>query len=111
MRKILPFALMLGVAACGAGSHWEKAGAAPETTRADMADCRRAASQEAFRTYAFDTGFTRFGAPWWGYPTRPSYAMWRSRLESDRLYAESRLTSFCMRNKGYELVPNEPAEK
>jgi hypothetical protein len=110
MRKVLPLAVMLAVAGCGTPMHWEKQGADPEMLKADMTDCRRAASQEAFHQYAFDTGFTRFGAPYWGYAARPSYGAWRSRLDSDRSYAESRLTNFCMRNKGYELVPNEPPQ-
>jgi hypothetical protein len=108
MRKVLPLALLLGLASCATASHWEKPGANEETLRADMIECRRAASQEAFRQQAFDTGFTRLGAPWWGYASRPSYAMWNSRLASDRTYTEQRLVRFCMQIKGYELVPNQP---
>ena len=108
MRNVFALALMTaGLASCGTPSHWEKPGVDAEAARADMQDCRRAASQEVFRQQAFDTGFTRFGAPWWGYPQRPSYAVFRSRLDSDRLYSEHRLAHFCMRNKGYELVPDE----
>ena len=113
MRKVLAVALMASVsmaslAGCATPSHWEKAGADLEATRADMQDCRRQASQEAFRQHAFDVGFSRYGAAWWGYPRRPSYAMFSSRLDSDRYYSEHRLTNFCMRIKGYELVPDEP---
>ena len=108
MRKVLAAAVTAGLAGCGMPSHWEKPGTDLEATRADMQDCRRQASQEAFRQHAFDVGFARYGPGWWGYPRRPSYAMFSSRLDSDRYYSEHRLTNFCMRIKGYELVPAEP---
>jgi hypothetical protein len=108
MRKVFALAALTGLAGCGTPSHWEKPGADLEATRADVRDCRRLASQEAFRQQAFDVGFARYGSPWWGYPHRPSYAVFRSRLDTDRFYSDHRLTNFCMRSKGYELVPDEP---
>jgi hypothetical protein len=34
--------------------------------------------------------------------------MWSMRADSDRFLTETRLTAFCMRNKGYEQVPVQP---
>jgi hypothetical protein len=108
MRKVLALLPLATLAACATPAHWEKPGADDAAVKADLTYCAAAARTEAFQNYAFDTGFMRFGAPWWGYPYRPSQALWRQRLDSDRFYAETRLKDFCMRNKGYELVPDAP---
>jgi hypothetical protein len=97
MRKVVPFVLLLAVAACGAPARWEKPGVSPEGTVADITDCRRAASQEVFLYF--------YGLPPPLWPYRRSWLNWQMYEESQRFYAENRLTAFCMRNKGYELVP------
>jgi hypothetical protein len=98
MRKVVPTtflgALLLAVAACGAPSRWEKPGASAEMTSTDAVDCRRAASQEAFL-------YNPSGLP----PLWPYRRTWQQYQDSERFYAENRLTAFCMRNKGYELMP------
>ena len=99
MRKVVPFVLLLAVGACGTPARWEKPGVSPEGTVADITDCRRAASQEAF-LYSYG-----LPPPLWPYPYRRSSLYWLQYEESQRFYAENRLTAFCMRNKGYELVP------
>ena len=96
MRKVVTptffGALLLTVAACGTPSHWEKPGASAEMTSTDAVDCRRAAFQESF-----------LSTP---YVTPPIYRLnWLQMREAERFYAENRLTAFCMRNKGYELMP------
>jgi hypothetical protein len=103
MRKVVPVALsaalMLGVAGCGTPARWEKPGASDAMTISDVTDCRRAASQEAFL-------FAPYGFPPLLWPGRRGYWLnWYQMQESQRFYAENRLTAFCMRNKGYELVP------
>ncbi|MBL8674653.1 MAG: hypothetical protein IPK81_01475 [Rhodospirillales bacterium] len=95
------------LSACASNYTWERSGASSETMRADYADCRKQAGQEAFREFAFNRGFITMGPGYWGYPGRPEYWMWQQRLQSDRFYYENRLTHFCMRNKGYELVQVE----
>lgn len=98
VRKVLSFGMLLALAACGSPMRWDKAGTDEKATANDLSYCRRAAREEAFRAYPF------FGAPypshrWWGWGGSPG---------ADQFYAENRLTDFCMRNKGYALVPVQP---
>ena len=103
-------AIGLLAAGCGPAMRWDKAGVSGEAVQNDQLECRRAAADEAFRNYAFTTGFATMGPPYWGYRRQPDYFMWRQRIESDRAFYEMRLASFCMRNKGYTQVPiNEQA--
>lgn len=103
-------AIGLLASGCGPAMRWDRPDANAETVQADQLDCRRAAASEAFRSYAFHSGFGMMGAPFWGYRHRPDYFMWRQRLETERAFYEMRLASFCMRNKGYTQVPvNEQA--
>ncbi len=116
MRNLLPIALLLGLAACGPLPHWEKPGVDQATSLQDIAQCRKAAQQEAFRFYT--TPFPIYG---WGYgsPWRWPGGFWQSSFDTDRAFTENRLAAFCMRSHGYELVPTErpqtqappPAEK
>ncbi|MBX3501197.1 MAG: hypothetical protein KF889_17290 [Alphaproteobacteria bacterium] len=95
---------------CGPAMRWDRPGTSAEMLQADQLECRKAAADEAFRSYAFHTGFGMMGAPFWGYRHRPDYFMWRQRLQTERAFYETRLASFCMRNKGYTQVPvNEQA--
>jgi hypothetical protein len=96
MRKVVPVtllgALLLALAGCATPERWEKAGVSAELTSTDAVECRRAASQEAFLYI----------------PSPP--VIWPRRInwqyeQSERFYAENRLTAFCMRAKGYDLVP------
>ena len=99
MRKVVPVALLLTVAACGTPSRWEKPGVSAEMSATDAVDCRRAASQEAFL-------YNPSGLPPPLWPYRRGYWLtWQQYHDSERFYAENRLTAFCMRNKGYALVP------
>ena len=108
MRKILPVLLLLAVAACGTPARWQKPGVSDEITEDDMKSCRQAAWQEANRYYPFGYYPFGFGPPVWG-GRRGNYMLWQMRQDNDRFYAENRLTSFCMRTKGYELVPVQQA--
>jgi len=99
MRKVLTVMLALSVAACGPALRWEKSGADEKATADDLVGCRRAAQDEVAREFPF------YYYPW-TYPIgRPVF--WH-RSELDRSYSEDRLTSFCMRNKGYAQVPVAP---
>lgn len=104
MRKVVPFMLLLVVAACGGATHWEKAGVSDAVTATDMTECRRAASQESFLYFPY-----AYAPPLWGY-SRWSWLYWQQRLDSERFYTEIRLTAFCMRSRGYELVPIPKAQ-
>lgn len=111
MRKVLPVLLMLGVAACATDMRWQKPGISDEGATVDLNTCRRAAQLEANRYY---TPWGWGGWPGWGWGFgRRSSLYWQMRADNERFFAENRLTSFCMRTKGYELVkvekPQTPA--
>ena len=99
MRRILPFLIALVATACALPeSHWEKEGADLQMTANDLAYCRAAARNEAFAAYPFP-----YGSPFYGYPRG-------IHMEDERFFAESRLTTFCMRNKGYQSVTLNPPQ-
>jgi len=106
MHRATAFAAVLAafsLAGCGQYA-WERPDTTDATLQADRQDCRQQAYSEAFRSYAFYGGFPLMGPGYWGYRYQPDYWYWRQRLESERFFYENRLTSFCMRNKGYTLV-------
>jgi hypothetical protein len=100
MRKVLPVLLMLGVAACATPMRWEKPGVSDEGTAVDLGSCRHAAQLEANR-YPYSWG--GWGGWGWGFGRRSSL-MWQMQADNERFFAENRLTNFCMRTKGYEMV-------
>ena len=87
--------------------YWSREGAEPAQARADAAECRHLAWQEALS--------------WsWSAPIAPYNMGFRSRLWpygpatsprlsplDDPFFHESRLAAFCMESKGYRLVPAE----
>lgn len=118
MRSPIPAtSLALVVASLSACTpmQWMREGVAPDPSvlEKDAVTCRQDAWREAqFRSWAYrssspmvlrDGGVRRFVV--WPYGYGP-YA--------DPFFEEARLTEFCMRAKGYELVPvekNDPAQK
>ena len=98
---MVPFILMLAVSACGTPMRWDKPGATDHMVQADMTSCRQAAQVEANRTF-YPWGWDGWG---WG---RHSGLLWQMRADNDRFLTETRLTSFCMRTKGYDQVPVQP---
>ena len=97
MRRILPFLLFATVTACAfPETRWEKDGADEVLTANDLGYCRAAARNEAFTAYPYG-----FGSPFYGFQR---WSTW----DGERLLAESRLTQFCMRAKGYQLVTVGP---
>ena len=99
MRRILPFLMLAGLSACAlAQTRWEKDGADEALTAGDLGYCRQAARDEAFVASPYG-----FGSPFYGFRRWP---LW----DNNRYYTESRLTQFCMRNKGYQLVTVSPPQ-
>lgn len=108
-RRLPVLLAALGLTALAACTpmRWDKPNASPEVSQADLADCRNQASREAFQ-YSFAYGY----GPFYMFGPRYRYSpFWRPYgfygIADDRFYQENRLTNFCMRNKGYELVPAE----
>ena len=109
----LPFLLLplLALGACQS-AHWEKPYATAESTQADITDCQRQAQREAFYQSWRVSPLFFYPSPY--RPGSAAYHQWRwhyqQRVENDRFFREQQLARFCMRNKGYQLVPDE-AEK
>ncbi len=99
MRAVLPFAFLLGLAACSQPTHWEKPGVSEATKDADLDICRHAAAREGLAYYPSSpmapATFT-YTSPWGAMDTYN---------DDLRYHAEFRLTDTCMRYKGYEKVP------
>ena len=86
---------------------WVKPDATPEQAEADSIECRQAAWQEAHSHWYYQPfgplGFRdALGRPVFAWP----YG-WGGDPFADPALQESRLALFCMRSKGYELVPSE----
>jgi hypothetical protein len=108
MQRFAAAVLLAALAAC-APMEWTRGDASPEQAAADMRACRdqawRETSWTSFGYYGpfgpalFSDPFGRryFGWPYYASPFGDPYG--------DRFFEESRLSSFCMRAKGYELAP------
>ena len=104
MRRFLVLAIAAVLPACSSPTPrlWEKEGATPEMAKIDLVACRQAARQEALYQipYAGYGGRVGMGPYPYRYAWRGPYGS-GAELRYDR---ENRLTVFCMRTKGYELV-------
>jgi hypothetical protein len=104
-HRLAPLALAGALLAGCTQTAWDRADTEPQAMQADYIQCRQSARQEAYWQYAYNRGFPMMGPMYWGYRNRPAnYVLWRQSIESDRFFYENRMTSFCMRNKGYSLV-------
>ncbi len=110
MPKVLPSILLLALGAC-APSRWDKPGANAAAVARDQAECRNAARDMAFRTYSQPPRQPFAGAvgpsPYIGMRADPEN-MWQYSSADPGPYAmEERLTSNCLRERGYHRVPAE----
>ena len=83
--------------ACTQPMRWEKPGADEAALVRDQNDCKVAAQEESNRNFYPAPIGPLYGWRW--------TSAWAQQAESQRFYAETNLTRFCMRNKGWELVP------
>ena len=109
LRLLVPGLLFLA-AGC-TPMQWVRQDAGPEQIRQDEALCQR----EAWREASWRAWFYRpFGPTLIHDPTGRRFLVWPyspfGDPFGDRFMEESRLASFCMRAKGYELVPVKPDE-
>ena len=88
-------AVLLGLCACG-GVRWQKTGGDEATLARDLAACRTQAQSRG--GFAGGLGPSTPMDPRIGAPTGPSQA--------DQMMQESQSVGFCMRDKGYVLVPD-----
>ena len=107
-RIIVPLVLSVLLSAC-APSRWEKAGADLAATQKDQGECRKTADTAAQRTFSQPPP-----GPWAGSETWTPYTgmragsgnMWQTLpfQGEDRVSAETRVSYWCMRKRGYERV-------
>lgn len=102
MRRIFPLlGIVLSLGACAQTTRWEKPQATEEATAADLRECRTQAHREAFRVVGpYPAGYPYYGP----FLYRGARYEYETRLRQEQYFAENRLASFCMRNKGYERV-------
>lgn len=93
MGKVVPALAVMGATAC-TPMQWVKPDASPEQVAQDAAQCQDAAWREArLRSWPYYGAGRRFGGGF-----------------NAPFYEEGRLAEFCMRVKGYELVPADSAD-
>lgn len=104
--KPLPLLLILLALAACTPLRWDKPGVTMDMKNQDLMDCDRLAARQAMADswdYAWPwmgPRYDRFGRPvdpFWG----------RHYTMMDRMDRERSLRDFCMRSKGYDLVPAE----
>ena len=113
MRPVLFIFAALALAGC-TPMQWVRDGAvpAPEVLEQDASTCRREAWHEAqYRSWAYNRPFAptirrdSFGRSFVAWPNSAyPYPF------GDPFFEEVRLADFCMRAKGYELVPVEASK-
>jgi hypothetical protein len=111
MRRFAAAAVLLASLAACAPMEWRRADAGPEQASADMRACREQAWREA--SWASLSYYGAAGPALFYDPLGRRYTGWPYYSPfadpfGDRFFEESRLTTFCMRAKGYELAPVTP---
>ncbi len=107
---------LLALAGCATTPHvWQRPDTGALASEAEYAECQQAALLETNRRWpvwygGFGTYYWR--GPYWRDPFWPSWGA-RSGVswELSRLETLQNLTGFCMRVKGYRLLPLSPAAK
>ncbi|MBM3484523.1 MAG: hypothetical protein FJX66_14635 [Alphaproteobacteria bacterium] len=99
--------LALLLSACAGSLHWEHPVTGQQNLAADREECRRLADDEAWRYYRplslfgpFTPFHHRFGHRRFWY-SDPFY-------DHDRFFRAAELRDFCMKSRGYRLVPDAP---
>jgi hypothetical protein len=108
-HRILAVALLGGLLGACAPVQWQHASLGMAPSEAEVGECNRSAYLEAERQaffYGFGYGFARPR-----YAGRPYYAPWPRYSYGDRFLLERDLFDYCMRAKGYELVPVQQTDR
>lgn len=98
LRPLLPCLAMGALLAACTPMQWQHASMGVAPSQGEVNECNQAASYEAHRqAFMYDFGRPRYyGRPWGPWPRYSS---------SDRFFLERDLFDYCMRAKGYRLVP------
>lgn len=104
MRKMLLMVSLLTLAGCGPALQWHKPNTSAEAVQLDAKECRVAARDEAFRENFL------YGPPFYSFPSYGPRGLrhWRDPFYDPffaREMREQSLQDFCLRARGYQLVP------
>jgi hypothetical protein len=106
-RTSLPIVVtvMLAAGAC-TPMRWEHLSLSGDAAQAESGECRQAAWGEAQRQ-SFYSGFGAFPSRWVRGRDGRMYLAdpWTSQRHANAFFLEAQLYDFCMRNKGFRLVP------
>src|SRR5690606_18142036 len=81
---------------------WQHAAFGPAPTQAEIRECEASAFREAQRqAFFYDFAWPRY----YPGPRHPFYSPWPRSAFRDRFFLERDLFDYCMRAKGYRLVP------
>ena len=97
----------LGLAAVAAGcttTQWQNPSLGTAPSQAEISECDQAAYYEAQRQTFFYGGYG-FDWPYYAGWRRGALGPWPRSTINDRFFVERDLFDFCMRAKGYRLVP------
>jgi hypothetical protein len=109
MRSAL-LVLLLALGGCTPLA-WVRQNATPEELEQDLSQCRQDAWREAqWRTFLYRPFGPTVVVDQFGRRFIVPYSPFGGPF-GDTFIEESRLTDFCMRAKGYALIPVEPAEE
>lgn len=102
--------LALMLSACAESLHWEHPATGQQKLLADQEECRRLADEEAWRYYRPLSLFGPF-TPFHGrHGHRPLWWHGDPFYDHDRFFRAAELRDFCLRSRGYRLVPDAPKE-
>lgn len=105
MKTACVTALLLAAFVAGCAElRWHKDGADAAALERDLAACQQVARQRALHEawpLGLATTHSSMNVDVLGRPVAP----YPTRLETDRFLLEHDLTRFCMRERGYDLVP------
>ena len=102
--------LALLLSACAGSLHWEHPVTGQQNFAADREECRRLADDEAWRYYQPLSLFGPFTPLYDRHGHRRLWWRWDPFYDNDRFFRAAELRDFCLRSRGYRLVPDEPKE-
>jgi hypothetical protein len=98
-RSLLCLCLGVAAGAC-TPMQWQHQALGVTPSQAEVGECNQSAFYEANRqAFFYDFAWPRY------YYGRPGHRPWPRYSSSDRFFLERDLFDYCMRAKGYRLVP------
>lgn len=114
MRRMLVLAGVTALAGCGPPLVWQHRSFGTPPTQAEVDECRRDAYLEANRqAFYYDFAWPRYygWSGWYGWPGWYGYDPFYRYGPYDPYLLEQDLYRFCLRARGYHLVPARPADE